>query len=222
MTKKILTCSLLAPLFATLFAVSMSFGFASNADAGEFVMNGGGSYQFLYNEPESKSHRRTIKSHGGFADIQPEYRFADWFGLGLDLGFGGVVSNNYDSPHAQRVNATTEDVDYLLVTNDYKSLSFEALLTFKFIAPLKHVDLWFELGAGIYMLALDYLNDKGEFKDVGGFFDGIWPDLRGRLGLTIYFNEKLGFGFQGGASYLGWFQSNTFSVNGGIHFVGKY
>ena len=243
MTKKF--ASFIAPLLTALIALAISFGTPSNASAGEFVLEGSASYQFLYHNPDHLPQRmanlaairnknandnvnivstwgnkKVIQYHGVMVDIQPEYRFTEWFGLGLNLGLGGMVSENYDSLHPQWVSSTK--YDNFVVPNDFKHLSFEALLTFKFIAPLEIVDLWFELGAGIYMLSLEYLTEGGKFEDVGEFFDGIYPDLRGRLGVTFYPNETMGIGIHGGASYLGFGQNDTFSAEGGIHFLGKF
>ena len=233
MKKQVTCCQLVASLLAALLVLAFSFGFSSNANAGEFVMTGGASYQYLYHNPDDLNARMekiltpinrwddsVIQYHGVMIDIQPEYRFTEWFGLGLDLGLGGMVSENYDSIHPQWVTTTKQD--YFVVPNDFKHLSFEALLTFKFIAPLDHCDIWFEIGAGIYMLTLQYLKDDGKFDDVGEFFDGIYPDARGRIGFTFYPDDHMGIGFHGGASYLGWFQNDTFSAEGGIHFNGKF
>ncbi len=240
MKKQVNCCQLVASLLAALLVLAFSFAFSSEASAGEFVMNGGASYQFLSHNPDKLAARMdnmlnpepkrpatthdwtdsTIIYHGVMVDIQPEYRFTEWFGLGLDLGLGGMVSENFDSIHPQNVTSTR--LAYFIVPNDFKHLSFEALLTFKFIAPLNHCDIWFEVGAGIYMLTLQYLKDDGKYDDVGEFFDGIYPDARGRIGFTFYPDDHMGIGFHGGASYLGWFQNDTFSAEGGIHFNGKF
>ena len=201
--------SVIAFVMSALMAFALFCGFSKPADAGEFVIFGNASFDYFNDAVVTNEYRGDIKYYGGHVGIHPEYRFVKWFGLGVDVGFGGLKSE----PYKNYVYNTAIEYD-----SSYTSYTIDALLTFKFIAPLSAADLWAELGLGAKFLG-NYLNDERKIVDMDAIILG-----RLRLGVTFNLNESLGLGVHGGASLLPMTigASSAFTADGGVHFLARF
>ena len=194
--------NLMAVLMATLMGIAMFFGNSRDAQAEEgWVLTSGASFYYFYDEVMSNEYRGDNELFGGIVSIQPEYRFKDWFGLGLDVGLGGMVdrdaSANWRVPHHSEV------------------FYFQALITCKFIATLNIVELWGEIGLGFSIMAGNYINGEGEISKDPEY--GL--PARVRIGATFDLGNSIGIGVHG-AYGLQVFMSSV--AEAGVHFVKKF
>ncbi len=179
-------------------SLAMLTVFEKDAEAGEFVVFGSGSFLGYQNISMTNEYVSGNEAYyGGIAGFQPEYRFAEWFGLGLDIGFGGGV-------------ADCKWHHYDIAPKHVNTMVFETYLTFKFIAPLNYVDIWAELGTGTFGLIGDFMLDDGEWHD--NLFQ--WAS-RARVGLTINIHQDIGIGLHFAAIYR-FITDGAFE--GGLHF----
>ena len=175
---------ILLTILMLISSLALFTGFEKDAEAGEFVIFGSGSFLEYQNIAMTNEYVSGNEAYyGGIAGFQPEYRFARWFGLGLDIGFGGGVA---DSKWAS-YDGTPSHVNTMV---------FETYLTFKFIAPLNYVDIWAELGTGTFGLIGDFMLDDGEWYHQ--LFQ--WAS-RARVGLTINIHQNIGIGLHFAAIY---------------------
>ncbi|MBQ4359998.1 MAG: hypothetical protein II767_07060 [Proteobacteria bacterium] len=200
--KSLMCCKIMAPLMAILLGLVMAFGNPTEARAeGDWTLTSSASvlYQFSADCPGCEQ-SADLHFIGGMVDIQAEYRFVKWFGLGLDVGLGGMGHRFVSYP--------TEGWESKGST-DYRHIPyFMALLTVKFIAPLERADLWAELGAGI---------------GIRDFSDHFVLPIVFRLGVTFnLYDNSLGFGFHAGYGAMTWILIFDPSVDLGIHFVKKF
>lgn len=157
-----------------IFTCTLITGFEKDAEAGEFVLSGSGSIMeykpaiWLFGISDADLYSGTT------FNFQPEYRFAKWFGLGLDVGFGG-----------------------LSIDEGKAAMTFEAYLTAKFIAPLESVDLWLELGTGTFGL-IGRIDVHDEDETINNDF--MWSS-RARIGITFNIAHNVGMGLQFGAEF---------------------
>ncbi len=190
------------PVMALLFGLVAFCGNPTEARAEcgwTLTSSASAVYQFA---PECPGCEESADLHyiGGMVDIQPEYRFVRWFGLGVDIGLGGMGHRFVTNPSLGWEPKGGAD---------YRQLPyFMALVTAKFIAPLEAADLWGEFGAGIGL--------------INGAEDILIP-IRFRLGATFnLYDKSLGFGFHVGYGAMTMIFLFDPSVDLGIHFVKKF
>ena len=200
--KSLMCCKIMAPIMAILLGLVIAFGNPTEARAEcgwTLTSSASAMYQFA---PDCPGCEFSADLHfvGGMVDIQPEYRFVKWFGLGLDIGLGGMGHRFVTDPYPGWTSKSS---------TDYRAVPyFMALLTLKFIAPLEVADLWGEIGGGIGLR--------------NGADDIVIP-IRFRLGATFnLYDNTLGFGFHVGYGAMTWLLIFDPSAELGIHFVKKF
>lgn len=200
--KSLMCCKIMAPLMAILLGLVMALGNPTEARAEcGWTLTSSASAMYMF-DPDCPGCEESADLHhiGGMVDIQPEYRFARWFGLGLDIGLGGMGHRFVTNPSRGWEEKGAADFRQLPY--------FMAIVTAKFIAPLEVADLWGEFGAGIGLL-------NGA--------QGIWVPIRFRLGATFnLYDGSLGFGFHVGYGAMTFILLFDPSVDLGIHFVKKF
>ena len=194
MSLKSSTCciNLFAPILAVMLGFVMFFGNPDEARAeGGWTLTSSASFLYMAGTDCGGCEVSTdFKYYGGSISAQPEYRFTNWFGLGLDVGLAGMS-----------FETANDDV------SDYNMLLFQFLVAFKFIAPLKYVDLWGEIGAGLLV---------SEYKNVG------FP-IRFRIGATVnLLDGSMGVGVHAGFGDLGTLVIFDSAIDAGVHFVKRF
>ena len=129
----------LAIVFVLFAGIMLIITSPNKAQAEEgFAINTGISFYYVQSEADAHNMSSTlIEYYGAVFNIQPEYRFANWYGLGLDIELGGLKS------------------DSSLFSNN-KHFYFSTYLTNKFIIPLTHLEIWGEIGLGYGARVGDY------------------------------------------------------------------
>ena len=143
------------------------------------MINAGGSFLY-YNNMDVKSDANgsdNLEHYGAVFDIQPEYRFTPWFGLGIDVEIGGFKTH---TPN---------------ILNKKGHFYFQSYVTGKFIWRLNAFDLWGEIDLGPGA-------ESGDYIDMAHVEHGTTWTLLGRLklGATYKFNEKNGVGIHFGVA----------------------
>ena len=165
--------SIVTTFFAFLAGFLFFFAAPQNVQAQDnWAINAGVSFLYI-NSPSSTTddgnNGKTIHYFGGIVDIQPEYRFNSWFGLGVDVEIGGLGSSFARAKH--------------------KHFYFHGFVTAKFIADLEKVDLWAEIGLGAGTMVGDYLA-RGSVKHGADWT--LLPRLRIGFDFDIAPKQKIG------------------------------
>ena len=197
--------NLVAVVLALFMGIAMFFGNTRDAYAeDEWVLTSGVSFLYFYDNVISDEYRDSNNYYGGLVEMQGEYRFTDWFGLGLEVGLGGMVdrdaSTNWSVPHHAEV------------------FYFQGLITCKFIADLDIVELWGEVGVGAGVMVGNYIDSDGYVTDE----PNVLMPVRIRLGATFDINDSMGLGVHGSYGDGVLFFPGFPLVEAGVHFVKKF
>ena len=186
--------SILCPFMSLMMVLALFWGNSKEAEAGSFVISASANFLTHYNI--AMTHEYVADNdiyYGGVVSIQPEIRFADWFGVGLDVGIGGTAAVSH------------------WANKNVKAVALEVLLTAKFIGSIGSLDLWGELGTG-------YEGMHGRLK----LYDDEWHNgtyqwaTRARVGATYNFADNMGLGLH--FAYIYRFIIDS-SFEAGLHFT---
>ena len=173
MTDTNLKRSILTTFFAFLTGFLFFFASPNNAQAQDnWVITGGANFVYINSSSgttDDGNNGKTIHYYGAIIDIQPEYRFNSWFGLGVDIEIGGLGSSFARFKHGH--------------------FYFHGFVTAKFIADLAKVDLWGEIGLGAGTLVGDHLW-RGAVEHGADWT--LLPRVRVGVDFDIAQNQKIG------------------------------